>query len=230
MLSAKKYLAGLGITLVLVMILFSVYSNSLSAQSVASEPDDILTRKKNEQPANLLDSFQERFESLMNKPFFQDPSLDNLRGFSHFDRNINEQFEQMFKSLNMFPGMPGFMAPFGNVPTQSEARTDIRESNDQLLVKIDLPGIDKNAIELKLKDNRLIITTERKETSTSKDDKGQVYRNEISYGSFSKVIELPRRVIENKIEAKYENGVLTVIAPIDTSNPQVEDGQKIKIN
>jgi len=223
----KKLVAGLGMAAIAAL---SVHAG-LSAEVASGTKDDFLTPKNQNAASDPFESFQKRFESMFSQPFFQDPSLDNLKGFDLFDRNLNEHFDKMLKSLGA-PGIQGLNAPlFNSLASTEDAKTDIREIDDKLMVKIDLPGVEKEAIDLKVKNNRLIISSERKQQSSSSDDKGKVYRNEVSYGSFSRVIELPRKVIEDKIEANYENGVLTVTAEIDKTAPAPEDnGRSIKIN
>lgn len=222
MLRRNYRVASVAILLSVVLMFFFVIENRLTGD------DDFLPKKEEPRTSDIFAEMQKKMDSMMKNPFFQDPSLDNIRGFDLFDRNLNDQFDRMFKGFS-----PGFgrtpMSMFGNMNAQS-GQTDIREIDDQLVVIIDLPGHDKSSIDLKLKDNRLVISSVRSETSKQSDDKKQIYRSEISYGSFSRVIPLPRKVLEDKISATYENGVLTVTAPIDKASPPTDEGRSIKIN
>jgi HSP20 family protein len=111
----------------------------------------------------------------------------------------------------------------------NQGRTDVRIEDDNVIVLIDLPGHDKDAIDLRLKGNDLIITSERK-SEQSQEEKDKFFRREISYGNFSRVIALPRKVIEAKASAAYRDGVLKVTLPIDKTSPLDEKGHKIPIN
>ncbi|PKL44899.1 MAG: hypothetical protein CVV42_19230 [Candidatus Riflebacteria bacterium HGW-Riflebacteria-2] len=226
----RKMLIGLSALLIVSILFFAIPVRTAEPEKATPEKDEFLKPKSNA-PEDPLDSFQQQFESLLRQPFFKDPSLNNLRGFDLFNRNINDHFDRMLKNFDSISGMNFPTSPFTSSMLQGDTgKTDIREVDDKILVKVDMPGLDKNSIDLKLRDNNLIITSERKDTITSNDDKAHVYRNEVSYGSFSRVIELPRRVIEEKVDATYENGVLTVIAPVDKAAPESNAGRKITIN
>ncbi|KAF1080665.1 MAG: hypothetical protein GQF41_3075 [Candidatus Rifleibacterium amylolyticum] len=225
----RKLIIGFGVVLIAAMLFFAMPVRTAESGVNTTDQDDFL-KPKEDQPGDPLESFQSRFDSFMRQPFFQDPSLNNLRGFDLFNRNINEHFERIFKNIDMFSGMNFPTSLLSNSMMQvDKGKAEIKEIDDKLLVKLDLPGLDKNSIDLKLSDNRLIISSERKQTTTSSDDRIRIYRNEISYGSFSRIVDLPQPVIEDKVEASYENGVLTVIAPINKNKPAKDPGRKIEI-
>jgi HSP20 family protein len=88
---------------------------------------------------------------------------------------------------------------------------DIKEEGDNLVVTTDLPGINKEDIEINLKDDMLEISAksgEEKET----EEKGYI-RRERSYTSFYRAVRLPTSVKEESGSAKMENGVLTIKLP-----------------
>ncbi|MBF0545282.1 MAG: Hsp20/alpha crystallin family protein [Candidatus Riflebacteria bacterium] len=173
----------------------------------------------------MMQGVQKQMDQLSKNQFFSDPSLGNIRGFDLFDKGLEERFQKMFKGFNLnepFKSAPGF-AQAGDL------KSDIHEVNGNLIITLDLPGHDKKSIDLKIKDNALIISSERKSQRNENDDKNKVFSSEISYGKFSRVIELPKKVFADKMAAKFENGVLTVTAPIDTSTPAETDGKKIEI-
>jgi len=221
----KKMFRKFFITAASLFLMMVFVSNSeLIAQEKESKNN--LPSGKHETFEEMMKSMKQRMDSMMENPFFSDPSLKNLKGFDLFDRSLNDRFGSILKEFDMdspFWGRSkGWLGSFG------EVKSDVREENGNLIVTVDLPGHDKKSLDLKIKDNSLIITSERKSQSTSEKD-NKVYRNEISYGRFSRVIELPRKVLADKIKATLENGVLTVIAPIDPSQPPIDEGQKIEI-
>ncbi len=87
-------------------------------------------------------------------------------------------------------------------------RVDIYEEGNELVLKADLPGIDKKDIDIHLTDNVLTISGERKKEE--KVEKGDYFRYERAHGSFFRRFELPSDIDTEKIKAHMENGVLEV--------------------
>lgn len=95
---------------------------------------------------------------------------------------------------------------------------DVSETEDQFLISAELPGMDKDNIDISLENGRLSISGER---SFEKEDKGKKYhRVESSYGSFERSFQLPDNVDEESISATYENGLLNI--SIDKSEDKVK--------
>ncbi len=88
---------------------------------------------------------------------------------------------------------------------------DIYETENELVFKADVPGVDKNAIEVKMENGTLAIKGERKFTDETK--KNGYYRVERGYGNFSRYFTLPDTVDAEKVAADYKDGVLTVMLP-----------------
>jgi HSP20 family protein len=78
-------------------------------------------------------------------------------------------------------------------------------------VKAELPGMEKENIEVNLTDHMLTIKGEKKKAEEVKEEK--YYRSERSYGAFVRTLELPRDVHGDKIKATFKNGVLEVRMP-----------------
>ena len=88
---------------------------------------------------------------------------------------------------------------------------DVFEDKDDVVVKAELPGIDKENIEVNLTDNRLTIKGEKKKEEEIKEE--NYYRSERSYGSFVRSVELPKAVLADKVKASFKNGILEVRVP-----------------
>ena len=88
---------------------------------------------------------------------------------------------------------------------------DLYEEKDDIVVKADLPGMDKDNIEVNLSGNRLTIKGEKKQEEEVK--KEGYYRSERSYGSFVRTLELPREVQTDKVKAAFKNGILEIRLP-----------------
>ena len=98
-------------------------------------------------------------------------------------------------------------------------KTDMRETEDQYLIHVDLPGIPKKDVKVSYKDNRLTISGERKEEE--KEETDNYLRKERYFGSFVRTFTLPAAVNEEDIKANFKEGVLTVTVPkAEVSKPK----------
>ncbi len=89
---------------------------------------------------------------------------------------------------------------------------NIKESKDDYLVSMAVPGMSKKDFKLDLSDNILTITSEKKDEKKEEDK--NYTRREYSYQSFSRSFTLPKNVVnDEKISAKYENGELKILIP-----------------
>ena len=88
---------------------------------------------------------------------------------------------------------------------------DVFETNDSIVLKADLPDVNKDEVDIFVQNNTLTIRGERKrEKEVSEKD---FYRMERSYGSFARSFSLPPTVDAEKIDAAFTNGVLTLTLP-----------------
>lgn len=88
---------------------------------------------------------------------------------------------------------------------------DLFEEKDDIVVKAEIPGIDKDSINVNLSDHTLTIKGEKKKEEEVKEE--NYYRSERSYGSFVRTLELPKDVHADKVKATFKNGVLEVRMP-----------------
>ena len=88
---------------------------------------------------------------------------------------------------------------------------EINESNDAFMISADLPGIEKSDIEVKVEENTLILNASRHIDKLDNNEK--FHYNERRFGSFSRSFKLPKTVKEEKITAKLDNGVLSIVIP-----------------
>jgi len=88
---------------------------------------------------------------------------------------------------------------------------DIIERPEAIIVKAELPGVEKDNIDISLQENRLTISGNiEKDKEEKKED---FYYSERSYTSYSRSIDIPCRVNAERITAKLKNGILTVTMP-----------------
>jgi HSP20 family protein len=88
---------------------------------------------------------------------------------------------------------------------------DIYETENELVLKADLPDVDEKDLDIRIESNMLTIKGERKFEEKVKED--NYLRVERTYGSFSRSFSLPSTVDNGSIKAEYKNGVLTVELP-----------------
>jgi HSP20 family protein len=85
---------------------------------------------------------------------------------------------------------------------------DIAESDQDITVRAEVPGVDPKEIDLTVTGDRLTIAGEKKETIEKKDR--DVYHRESRYGRFSRTVQLPATVDPQEVSADYADGILTV--------------------
>ncbi len=87
---------------------------------------------------------------------------------------------------------------------------DIHESDGNLVLRAEIPGINERDIEVKLEGNVLTLKGERKPET---EDRNNYYLQETFHGSFTRSFTLPETVDAEKIKADYKNGILTITIP-----------------
>ncbi len=123
-------------------------------------------------------------------------------------------------SYNPFREMENFEREFFGEPFGSffknadiaEFKTDIRDMGDSYLLEADLPGFNKNDINVELNGDTLTIFAERHSENETKDKKDKYVCCERSYGRYSREFNVSA-VDTSKISAKYDNGVLKLTMP-----------------
>lgn len=101
---------------------------------------------------------------------------------------------------------------------------DITEDEKEYLIRLDIPGMDKNDIKVNFQDGRITITGER--NVEDKEEKKDFIRQERYYGSFYRSFTLPEKVKEDQIKANFSNGVLKLTVP----KAEVVKPKSIKVN
>ena len=90
---------------------------------------------------------------------------------------------------------------------------NVKETNDHYEVELAAPGMEKKDFKIELNGNMLTISSERQSEWEDKEDE-RYTRREFSYQSFQRSFQLPKDVVdEDKIQAKYENGLLHLTIP-----------------
>lgn len=125
---------------------------------------------------------------------------------------------RMLRRGDLFSLMDDFFndSVFRNYPREFESlkknfmpTVEVKETKNAYLVDVEIPGMKKEEIELNFENNTLYLRGEKKE-ETEKKEGERVYYSEKYYGSFSRQIPFTEEVDAQKIDAKYENGVLKI--------------------
>jgi HSP20 family protein len=109
-----------------------------------------------------------------------------------------------------FPSLLGERWPFPMVSLKAPS-LDVFEEKDEIVVKADLPGMNKEEIEVTVTGDVVTIKGEKKKEEEIKEK--DYYRRERSYGSFVRSVELPCEVKSDQIKANFKDGVLEVRMP-----------------
>src|SRR5688572_979085 len=126
---------------------------------------------------------------------------DPFRHLSTLREEIDRLFERPFAST-----VPQQFWLGGGWPT-----VDLFEDRDHLVVKVEIPGMKKEDIDISLHDGVLAIAGERK--TEEKYDKAETHRSERFVGRFHRALTLPVPVQADKTNANYQDGVLTITLP-----------------
>ena len=133
-------------------------------------------------------------------------------GWSSFGslRDEIERLFDFFEPARLFErGSAGTPALFAS--TQLIPAIDLIENDRSFSVAAELPGMDVNDVAAKINDGVLTISGEKTEESSREQDAYHV--NERRWGRFRRSIRLPRNIDENKIDAQFVKGVLTISLP-----------------
>ena len=126
-----------------------------------------------------------------------------------------KQKREMTNSRNEFDDWMDrfFKVPVFSIPELFSEKSwypnvDVSEGRRDIIVKAEIPGVDKEGIDISLDGRLLTIGGEKKHEQEESDE--HYYRVESSFGIFKRVIELPADIDKNEVDAKYKNGVLKI--------------------
>ena len=140
---------------------------------------------------------------------------------------MSQEMDRLFSTSElMSPSRQlGANASRGRGPAQWIPPMEVRQREDGLVVRADLPGLAPDDVNIELENGVLTISGERRDASEDRQD-GYVH-SERSYGAFSRSITLPEGVDEDQVNARFEHGVLEVTVPIQRQ--QQQRGRRVPI-
>jgi HSP20 family protein len=138
--------------------------------------------------------------------------------FALHRQDMDTMFDDFFRGFDIEPQLTNRLGSFS-------LRVDVTDTEKEIKVAAELPGIEEKDIDLSVTGDSLTIRGEKKE---EKEDNGKdYYRMERSYGSFCRSIPLPVEVETDKISASYKKGILNIRIP--KSARAIEGKKKISI-
>jgi len=141
---------------------------------------------------------------------------ENPFGLLRYD--MDTLFNDFFRGFDIDP-------VFGRHTATFSPKVDVTESDKEIRVSAELPGMDEHDIDITLNHDFLTIKGEKREEN---EDKGKdYYRMERSYGSFCRSIPIPVEIETDKVKASFRKGILTIKIP--KSQKSIEEKKKITV-
>jgi HSP20 family protein len=149
------------------------------------------------------------------------PWWDPYEEIRELERRVNRMFRDFWRrGPKMLGPGEGIMPYEGEVV---EPCTDICETDKEIILRAEMPGVDRGDININATENSIEITAETKREE--KEEKEGYIRRERRYGKFYRSYSLPTSVDPDKAKAKYKNGILEVRLP----KKEVKKGRVIEI-
>jgi len=135
---------------------------------------------------------------------------DPFRDLVRVQDELNQLFGRTFGDVGVLrPSAAGAWMP----------PMDVYETEDQVVAKPELPGIEPGDVEVTVEDSMLTVTGKRELTSEVNEE--SFHRIERRYGAFSRSIALPQSVDTSKVDASFDKGVLTIEVPkVEKAKPK----------
>jgi HSP20 family protein len=118
---------------------------------------------------------------------------------------MNRLFEDFSRGFELAP-LGGFAEGGAFAPD-----LEVEEDDDEIRIRVELPGVEEKDVDVSLRDGQLSVRGEKREERSGKE--GGERWTECRYGSFVRAIPLPCEVEEDRVEASFKRGVLTVTLP-----------------
>lgn len=135
---------------------------------------------------------------------------DTIEDMKKFQKEMNALFSRHWN----LPEGHEHLETKDNLLSSRKPLVDIKETDTNLIVTFELPGVEKKNIQLDVKEDRLSLKVERKQEVMTV--RHNVHLEERSYKGFYRMVELPHPVIPDQTKATYANGILEVTIPKGT--------------
>ncbi|WP_455386132.1 Hsp20/alpha crystallin family protein [Acidihalobacter prosperus] len=132
-----------------------------------------------------------------------------------------EEMDQLFNHFMRRGWMRPWRSEWPDMPEMKLPKVDVIDREAEVIVKAEIPGVDKKDIDISVGEDSLTIKGETKHEE--KEEKGDYYRSEMTRGAFSRTVALPATVDAAGAKASMDNGVLEI------SLPKVEKAKRLSI-
>lgn len=150
-------------------------------------------------------------------------------------RRFNEEMDRLFENFglgrpfapSLFGSWGGRTSPWSGAREGMELwspNVDVCEREGNFCVAVDLPGMNKDDVNVQIENDAIVIQGQRKDERTTSEE--GYYQRERSYGSFYRSIPLPEGARADQATATFDNGVLTIEMPSTQQSPR---GRKLEI-
>lgn len=138
--------------------------------------------------------------------------------------NPNRELDSLQREMNRLFDDVFTLAPRQSAVSGFTPAAEIEEHGDTYHLRLEVPGISKDDLDIQVTAKTVSISGERK-SSTQSEENG-VTRSEFHYGSFSRVIPLPGRIDHQNVAADYSDGILSLTLP----KAEEEKNKVVKVN
>lgn len=224
----KKFSFSLATTLSLLALL---------ATTVWAADDSAALKEEINHLKNKVAELEQKLDqqSQQNQPLQRQPQIIRPMGPWGLEEEWNPftEMEQMQQQMNRMFSNSFWRGQGGNNnffthASSFDPATDIQETKDEYIVQLDIPGMEKNEINIEVKNGQLIISGEKKSDKEER-NKNKFYMRERSFGYFSRVVPLPENANPEKVNAEYLNGILTVKIGKLSVVPKEQKVKKVEI-
>ncbi|MDQ0271033.1 Hsp20/alpha crystallin family protein [Cytobacillus purgationiresistens] len=150
------------------------------------------------------------------------------------EKSKNEPFGDLMKSMNQFfhekpvknilQSMDDFFKnPF---PNSASFHVELKEKDENYVITAELPGINREQIQLDVINNYVKITVKQLNIFTTEDENQQITKKQQSFQQSTRTVPLPHHINEKKVKATYENGLLTIKVPKEKGKRISLDGNE----
>jgi HSP20 family protein len=123
--------------------------------------------------------------------------------FGFLQREVDRLFEEFARGLGPMSAANGSLMP----------SMEVTESDKELVITAELPGLERKDVDISLEDNVLTIRGEKKSEASPDDKNKNVHVSERSYGVFYRVLELPSGIDPSSVQATMSKGILKITIP-----------------
>jgi HSP20 family protein len=123
--------------------------------------------------------------------------------FGFLQREVDRLFEDFARGLGPMSAANGSLMP----------SMEVTETDKELVITAELPGLERKDVDISLEDNVLTIRGEKKSEASPDDKNKNVHVSERSYGVFYRVLELPSGIDPSSVQATMSKGILKITIP-----------------